>query len=517
MEQANQGIPLGGNPSPFSCWGDIGPPHMATLSLPGLTIGLPVWLFSTNVVQTTTVPEQSSQQLDLSRATHQPSTSGNSSSPPSSSKGRAGKSQAPKEKKEKKKKEKKKKELKANGGKQRTSDRNPHTALTDSKSPCVICKGDHFHRDYPCIPRILRDWSPRLHKPVASTSDNHVECSPSTSESEGQKGRAVPPCQLCEGNHAIRRCPFLGEAKRVLEDRPVSPSQLPPGYKKLEPSPSLVENPVDPLKWSAEVSVIENELVESRPDDSQMVEAATDSVLPSEDSYSIDIVTEGNEDDTAHVLFINIDSDEHQGNAPIPLSQEGTSSGSYPAVYAVPSPSNLVVSFDWNQLGRPRLPASIPFKIIVQIYRMVMAGTIIDEGASVSILSSVAWKALGSPALLPEMRNLSGFDKGTSQPLGILPNVPVTLKGKVVQVNVMVVQGPLDNLLLGRDYIYCMGAIVSSLFRVMCFPHEGRMVKLVDQLSLPGSRIANSQIPTLNGLFTQEMSPPPVLLPDECE
>ena len=149
---------------------------------------------------------------------------------------------------------------------------------------------------------------------------------------------------------------------------------------------------------------------------------------------------------------------------------------------------------------------------------MVMAGTIIDEGASVSILSSTAWKALGSPSLLPEMRNLTGFDKGTSRPLGILPNVPITLRGKTVHMNVMVVQGPLDyNLLLGRDYIYCMGAIVSSLFRVMCFPHEGRVVKLVDQLSFPGSRIANSQIPTLNGLFTQEMPPPPVLLPDECE
>ena len=149
---------------------------------------------------------------------------------------------------------------------------------------------------------------------------------------------------------------------------------------------------------------------------------------------------------------------------------------------------------------------------------MGMAGTIIDEGASMSMLSSTAWKALGSPSLLPEMRNLTGFDKGTSRPLGILPNVPVTLKGKTVQMNVMVVQGPLDyNLLLGRDYIYCMGAIVSSLFRVMRFPHEGRMVKLIDQLSFPGSHIANSQIPTLNGLFTQEMSPPPVLLPDECE
>jgi len=81
---------------------------------------------------------------------------------------------------------------------------------------------------------------------------------------------------------------------------------------------------------------------------------------------------------------------------------------------------------------------------------MVMANTIIAEGASVRILSSAAWKALGSPSLFPEMRNLTGFDKGTSRPLGILPNVPITLKRKIVQMNMMVVQGPLDyNLLLG--------------------------------------------------------------------
>ena len=119
---------------------------------------------------------------------------------------------------------------------------------------------------------------------------------------------------------------------------------------------------------------------------------------------------------------------------------------------------------------------------------MVMVGTIIDEGDSVSILSSTSWKAIGSPSLLLEMRNLTGFDKGTSRTLGILPSLPITLRRKIVYLNVMVVQGPLDyNLLLGCDYIYSMGAIVSSLFRVMCFPHEGRVVHLVNQLSFPRS------------------------------
>ncbi len=83
---------------------------------------------------------------------------------------------------------------------------------------------------------------------------------------------------------------------------------------------------------------------------------------------------------SSKILFVSADSDEHGGSLPIPLQQEGSSSDSYPAIYSVPPPSNLVVSFDWNQLGRPRLLASVPFRIIAQIYRMVMADTIIDEG-----------------------------------------------------------------------------------------------------------------------------------------
>jgi hypothetical protein len=41
----------------------------------------------------------------------------------------------------------------------------------------------------------------------------------------------------------------------------------------------------------------------------------------------------------------------------------------------------------------------------------------------------------------------------------------------------MVVQDPLDfSLLLGRDYVYAMKAIVSTLFRVISFPHDGLVV-----------------------------------------
>ena len=189
MESTNQGLPLGGNASPFSSWGDVGAPHMATLSLPGLTIGLPIWLFSTSIVQNTVIPEQSSQQLDDTKVTPKPSTSLDSPSPPSSSLDKYGKvknqvTKKEKKGKEKKEKKKKKKEPKVKRGNRASSSENPHTAPSKPKSPCVICKGDHYRRDCPCIPQILRDWSPRLHSLVSSTSEDHVEITPSTSESE---------------------------------------------------------------------------------------------------------------------------------------------------------------------------------------------------------------------------------------------------------------------------------------------------------------------------------------------
>ena len=76
--------------------------------------------------------------------------------------------------------------------------------------------------------------------------------------------------------------------------------------------------------------------------------------------------------------------------------------------------------------------------------------THVDEGSSVSILSSTAWKALGSPQLVPVTQNLKAFNKTISEPLGILPKLPITLESKIVCIYIMVVQGPLDfNFILG--------------------------------------------------------------------
>ena len=86
----------------------------------------------------------------------------------------------------------------------------------------------------------------------------------------------------------------------------------------------------------------------------------------------------------------------------------------FSALRSILPPSSLITSFDWNRLARCHLPSYVPFWIIVQVYKMIMSGAIIDEGALVSILSTTAWQALGSPPLVLITQNLLGFNKGTS-------------------------------------------------------------------------------------------------------
>jgi hypothetical protein len=83
------------------------------------------------------------------------------------------------------------------------------------------------------------------------------------------------------------------------------------------------------------------------------------------------------------------------------------------------------------------------------------------------------------------------------------------LGGKTVFIDVMVVQDPLDfDLLLGRDYVYAMKAIVSTLFHVIYFPHDGRMVT-IDQLSFIGPDLTINPMTSLNGSYMQSVSPLP--------
>jgi hypothetical protein len=116
---------------------------------------------------------------------------------------------------------------------------------------------------------------------------------------------------------------------------------------------------------------------------------------------------------------------------------------------------------------------------------------------------------LGCPYLVLVTQNLLAFNRRTSHPLGSLPQFPVTLGGKNVFIDVMVVQYPLEfNLLLRRDYVYAMKAIVSTLFSVIYFPHDGIIVT-IDQLSFFFPNLTINSMTSLNGSYMQTVSPMP--------
>ena len=74
------------------------------------------------------------------------------------------------------------------------------------------------------------------------------------------------------------------------------------------------------------------------------------------------------------------------------------------------------------------------------------------------------------------------FNRRTSIALGIISQTPVTLGGKTILVDFMVIEDPLDfNMLLGCNYVYAMQDVVSTLFHVMCFNHVEEIVT-IDQL-----------------------------------
>jgi hypothetical protein len=114
----NEGTPFLGEPFVFPSYENVGPPHIATLSLLGLTIGLPVWLFSTQVIPNvssasvvSTSPQENQPHIDPSPSSsiisYFPSSLARSSSISSSSPSESSEASNPVDKKKKKRKNKK--------------------------------------------------------------------------------------------------------------------------------------------------------------------------------------------------------------------------------------------------------------------------------------------------------------------------------------------------------------------------------------------------------------------------
>ena len=98
-------------------------------------------------------------------------------------------------------------------------------------------------------------------------------------------------------------------------------------------------------------------------------------------------------------------------------------------------------------------------------------------------MSKDIWQKIGSPELVPSTISLRAYDGRPTSPIGLCQNIPIELGGKTILIDIEVIDAQLDyNILFGRNYMYAMKAVASSVFRTMMFPHNGKIVT-IDQLT----------------------------------
>jgi len=87
-------------------------------------------------------------------------------------------------------------------------------------------------------------------------------------------------------------------------------------------------------------------------------------------------------------------------------------------------------------------------------------------------------------------------------------NCRVTIAGKIVHVDIKVIDAPLDyNIILGRSYTYAVLVLVSVVFYKMCLPHEGKIIT-IDQLIYYKPASVTSPESIILSMFENQSSTP---------
>ena len=121
------------------------------------------------------------------------------------------------------------------------------------------------------------------------------------------------------------------------------------------------------------------------------------------------------------------------------------------ALGAVDPKNSLMITFDMTNFKK-RLPHHMAFHIISSCRKCNIFQTVVDEGASTSVMSLACWKGIGSPVAAPFATLLTAFDGHSHRPHGIVPTFPICVGGKTINIEVEIVDASLDyNILLGRN------------------------------------------------------------------
>ena len=116
-------------------------------------------------------------------------------------------------------------------------------------------------------------------------------------------------------------------------------------------------------------------------------------------------------------------------------------------------------------------------------------------------MSTFVWYKLGSPTLQPSSIALRAYDGRAAQPQVVLMNVLVQLARKTMLIDIEVVNSQHDyNLLLGHSYMYGMRVVASIVFRLLMFPHDGKIVtiKKLTYYDPKGMATLKQVLPTIN-------------------
>ena len=151
------------------------------------------------------------------------------------------------------------------------------------------------------------------------------------------------------------------------------------------------------------------------------------------------------------------------------------------AISSIDSTNASLLFFDTKN-SEPHLPHTNALQISIcslgkNVHRMVL-----DEGASTYIMSLSCWHAPSSPMLTTSKTVRKAFGGHFLTPHGIVAAFLIELGGKIIIVEVEVVNAPVDhNILLGCSWFYPMKVVASIVYRLVCFPHEAKIIS-IDQL-----------------------------------
>ena len=106
--------------------------------------------------------------------------------------------------------DKKKKKGKGKKKKDKKEKKEQPSALDDARSkrmlekpkfPSKLCKGEHLLKECPSLSHVQEEWYKRSKQSMSSTSDHHVDNTPSTSDPlvKGRKGKVLYPCFDIQG------------------------------------------------------------------------------------------------------------------------------------------------------------------------------------------------------------------------------------------------------------------------------------------------------------------------------